>query len=166
MKHNIETSYLAPKITELKELGYYQQYVSYDATNEMIAYLTSYGNPFSEITHKYLCHHSNSIVHPTRVAIAIYAYGLNNIQQFGNKLDNALYQSALNFYRHMIARVKKHEQIEGLQRYHMHEWMNLADAIYTNCKHDAESIANRSNPDTKKYDASNGWYSKLLKNKT
>lgn len=163
MSHNIETSYIHPKIPELIKEGYYSRYVSYSCTDEIIAYLTSYGCVFNKIANIYLSNNSNSIVYPTRMSITVYAYGLNNIERFGNKLDNCLYQSALVMIRHILNKNNIYIERTKHHVFSINNFMKLADVIERSCKEDAKSLASKvANKDKIYIPEPNSWYNKLL----
>jgi hypothetical protein len=159
----IETSYKPPRVSTLFKEGYYRRYVSYDCTDEIIAYLTSYGCVFSPITNEYLAKHKGSLIEPIRASLAVYAYGLKNTAEFGNKLDNALYHSATVLIRHILAENKRYKPINKLVKYNLDDFISLADTIYASGKVDVQAILDSLEPT--KYDPSNGWYSRILKNK-
>lgn len=142
---NIETTYRPPSTKDLITDGYYMRYVSYEATDKIIAHLKSYGNPFSPYTQIYLLTHSNSIVHPCRMAVSIMAYGIHHPEQFGNKYDNVLYQSAVRFIRHMLAHIEARHKGRSLQFRKKH-FIALANLFYEVLYKDALILCNRVRP--------------------
>ena len=161
--NNIEPSYRAPSARELIQDGYYNRYVTYDATNEIIAYLTSSRSIFKPYIDLYLKNNSNSIVHPTRMAISVIAYGTNNVHQFGNTLDNAIYQSAIRLIRHVFVALKRKGLMpDRLVRFSNARFIELGNVIYSSCKIDIDMIAIRMSLTYIPYKAEpTSWYKKL-----
>jgi hypothetical protein len=159
---NIEPSYRPPLHRELKAEGLYSRWVSYEATDEIIAYMTSYGSPFNEITNTFLSNNKQSLAAPVRLAISVYAYGELYPQRFGNRLDNALYQSAIRLVRCIAQDNKRHNSALPQVKFNNKQFSQLGDVIYSSCKLDVRLIIDKATNRTCLPDTSNGWYAKLL----
>ena len=142
---NIETTYRPPSTKDLLRDGYYMRFVSYEATDKIIAHLTTYGNPFSPYAQIYLSTHSNSVVHPARMAVGLMAYGIHYPEQFGNKYDNVLYQSAVRFIRQMLAHIDDKHKGRSIQFRKKH-FIALANLFYEVLYKDAKMLCNRVRP--------------------
>lgn len=158
----IETRYRAPLHPELKSEGYWRQYVSYEATNEIISYLTAYGNPFQQIAQDYLNTHQGSVVHPVRLAVSLMAYGKANVEQFGGVYDNVIYQAAVRFIRYCIRQSKicknSTYKFDGLVRFRAKHFMALGDVLYRVLEDDVTIVYNKVHPPKIKED--DMWWNK------
>ena len=146
----IETRYRAPLHPEIKSEGYWRQYVSYEATDEIISYLTTYGNPFQQIAQDYIDTHQGSIVHPTRLAVSLMAYGMANVEQFGGVYDNVIYQSAVRFIRYCLRQSKVCKKstykFDGLVRFRAKHFVALGDMLYRVLEKDVKIVYNQVHP--------------------
>lgn len=142
---DIETRYRPPSVRELKADGYYMHFVSYEATDKIIAHLTTYGNPFAHYATIYLSTHSNSVVHPARTAVSLMAYGIHYTEQFGNRYDNVLYQAAVRFIRHMLAQIDDRYKTQ-LIKFKRKHFIALGNLFYEVLYKDAKMLCNRVRP--------------------
>jgi hypothetical protein len=159
MKTILPSQYRAPKYPELKKLGYTQQFVSYKATNEIIAHLTSYAHPLAKEVNLYLSLNKNSLAHPVRASTALYAYGLDNINQFGGTLDSVLTQCSHRLISNILAKNiyhREHRRIIVPGKY----ILALNDIIYDVCRFDADMILRNLNA-TPYIPSPDSWYVKL-----
>ena len=157
--------YLPPLKSELRTLGYLRRYVSYGATDAIIANLTAPTNKLAYIAIDYYNQY-NTIVNVVRHPIGVFAYGINNLNQFGDSLENVVYQSALILYRRLIMHYNlKYPNNRYTKAIPNKLIQSLADTIYQHCYIDASIIATEIRHKTNPPDVSNGWYAKLLAKK-
>ena len=163
---NLLQLYFAPKYKELKSLRYYVPLPSKETSDSLLSVFTAIGSPYAKHCTQYVDCTNNFIV-PTQVAISILSYGVNNLPQFGNRLDNVLLQCIISTNRQVTQRLVNKKLIDRSYRPMSIQWNNNnTDAVYEALQKEANLLADKVAGRTKQYDASNGWYAKMLaKNK-
>lgn len=166
---NLSQLYFAPKYKELKSLGYYVKLPPKETSDSFLNVFTAIGSPYAKHCTQYVeC--TNNFIVPTQIAIAILAYGINNLPQFGNKLDNNLIQVIIVTRRQVMQRLVNKKLVDKDNYIPLNpKWNDKnTEAIYEALKYEAhklaDKVANRPHiPIKRNYDYSNGWYSKLIK---
>ena len=157
--------YLPPRKQELKELGYIRRFVTYEATDAIIANLTAPNNKLSFLAVSYINQYK-TIVNLVRHPIAVYAYGINNLSQFGNNLDNVLYQCSIILYRSLIKHYNTTSDNPPYKgKIPSSLIKSMSDTFYNYAHQEASILATEIRNKSLPYDSSNGWYSKLLAKK-
>jgi len=158
--------YISPSYTELTKLGYKITSIKEESTIGIYNAFASQLSPYRKYVNNY--YNQYGFRQPMLRAILIYAYTLDNMQQFEHKLDNGLYNAVLAIVRLIMVANKNCITKEDTEfiRFNSKFVISIIDAIELYCKEEAIQVSNSRKP-IEPYDASSGWYSKLLlKNNT
>lgn len=154
--------YLAPKYKELKALGYYVSSPFPSTETSLVNVLSAYGSPYARFINNYLeC--TGNFRNPTQVAVSILAYAINNPNQFGSSLDNAVLQCIININRIVMRRMMNKGYIQSGKYYPMSiTWNNShTDQIFNALYNESKMLASKVNGTYKPYTESS-WYYKLI----
>lgn len=83
---NDKPNYLAPRMSELRAMGYIPNDVSPEARAAMYEALVYIGSPIGKYAEWYLEHYGN-FRHPALKCVAILVYGISNLAEFGGDLE-------------------------------------------------------------------------------
>jgi len=84
--------YMMPSYPEIKEMGYTPQYIDPKISTELFKMLIMIGSPFAKYAQWYMGKYGN-VLELSSKAISIYAYGIDNLQQFGREEKEVAYHS-------------------------------------------------------------------------
>lgn len=79
-------NYLAPRMSELRAMGYQPNDVSPAARTSVLNSLVYIGSPIGRYAEWYINHYGN-FRQPALKAVTVLAYGLDNMPEFGNSLE-------------------------------------------------------------------------------
>lgn len=83
---NEKPNYLAPRLSELRAMGYQPNDVSPEGRQGLYDALVYIGSPIGKYAMWYLEHYGN-FRHPALRACAVLVYGLSNLSEFGGSLE-------------------------------------------------------------------------------
>lgn len=83
---NEKPNYLAPRMSELRAMGYQPDDVSPDARKALYDVLVYIGSPISKYAMWYFDYYGN-FRHPTLKAMGVLVYGISNLAEFGGDLE-------------------------------------------------------------------------------
>jgi hypothetical protein len=112
MKKHYET-YYCPKYQEMKSLGYVQSWVEEKYCDILYSVLGGIGSPYSRHCSWYKERYGN-FQHPTKVFMAAYTYGVDNLNQFGGEPMNTIYPAMLMSIRCVTSAYTRHSGLPEL----------------------------------------------------
>lgn len=82
--------YVMPSYVELRAEGYLPEYISKPVQDAVFRGLTMIGSPFAKYAQWYMSKYGN-VLELGRIALTTYAYGIANLQQFGEEEKEVAY---------------------------------------------------------------------------
>lgn len=129
------TSYYMPSNKEMKAEHYFDNDLCrpemYDIAYEA---LTIYGSPITKQCKIYKDKITNFRT-PTLRLLAFYAYGINNIEQFGGSLDIAIFQAIHRTAYILYGVTKNYVEDEKQVRLHNKQLEKLINPVYNSLNH-------------------------------